>query len=165
MVAETIFTGPLFRDYVLPFLFLFVLIFAVLQKTKILGDGKKQIDAIVSFVIALIAVGFLFPAQFVNNMILYLTVAVTCILVFLLLYGFVASGKDGFSAPKWLVAIFGVVIGLTFIVAVLWAAGLLPLIYDFIYTNPDLSGSIVANVIFIVIVIGVLVALVLPKRS
>ena len=45
---------PIIRDIVLPFILVFVLVFAILEKSKLLGDGKKQINAIIGFVIAAI---------------------------------------------------------------------------------------------------------------
>ena len=43
-------------DVLLPFLLIFVIIFAVLQKTKILGEGKKRFNAIFSLAVALLVV-------------------------------------------------------------------------------------------------------------
>ena len=57
-MVETFFTNPLFVETILPLLLVFVLVFAVLQKTKILGEGKRQIDAIVALVVAMIFVAF-----------------------------------------------------------------------------------------------------------
>jgi hypothetical protein len=48
MAGETIFQNFIIKDFILPFVFMFVLVFAILEKTKILGDGKKQLDAIVA---------------------------------------------------------------------------------------------------------------------
>jgi hypothetical protein len=49
-MAVPIFISPFFMDYVLPFVLVFTLVFALLQKTKILGDGKKQIDSLVALI-------------------------------------------------------------------------------------------------------------------
>ena len=43
-------------DVLLPFLLIFVVIFAILQKTKILGEGKKRFNAIFSLAVALLVV-------------------------------------------------------------------------------------------------------------
>ena len=40
-------------DIMLPFLLIFTVIFAILQKTKILGAGKKQFNAVIALVVAL----------------------------------------------------------------------------------------------------------------
>jgi len=43
-------------DALLPFLLIFVILFAMLQKTKILGEGKKNFNVIISTIIALLVV-------------------------------------------------------------------------------------------------------------
>lgn len=43
-------------DALLPFLLIFTIVFAVLQKTRILGEGKKNFNVIVSLVLALTTV-------------------------------------------------------------------------------------------------------------
>ena len=70
-MVETIFTNPLFVETILPFLLVFTLVFAILEKTKILGDGKRQIDAIVALVIGLIFVAFGYETNIVVRMITY----------------------------------------------------------------------------------------------
>ncbi|MBI5073475.1 hypothetical protein HZA99_06685, partial [Candidatus Woesearchaeota archaeon] len=43
-------------DALLPFLLIFTILFAMLQKTKILGAGKKNFNVMVSFIIAAMVV-------------------------------------------------------------------------------------------------------------
>jgi hypothetical protein len=43
-------------DALLPFLLIFVILFAMLQKTKILGEGKKNFNVIVAAIVALLVV-------------------------------------------------------------------------------------------------------------
>ncbi len=43
-------------DAILPFLLIFVMLFASLQKTKILGEGRKNFNTIVSAIVALLVV-------------------------------------------------------------------------------------------------------------
>src|SRR3989338_10198213 len=43
-------------DVLLPFMIFFVIIFAVLQKTRVLGDDKRRFNAIISFAIAMLVV-------------------------------------------------------------------------------------------------------------
>ena len=52
MVIETILTSEFAVGIIYPFLLVFVLIFAVLQKSKILGEDKKQIDSLIALSIA-----------------------------------------------------------------------------------------------------------------
>ncbi len=99
-----LFASDLFTQGVLPFLLVFVLIFAILQKTKILGEGKTQIDALISLAIALILIGMPAPRDYIVNMMPWLAVALVVLLVFMLIYGFVATGPDpkkGLEMPEW----------------------------------------------------------------
>ena len=43
-------------DVMLPFLLMFTLMFAILQKTKILGDDKKNFNTVVALVMSLLIV-------------------------------------------------------------------------------------------------------------
>ena len=43
-------------DSVLPFILIFTIVFAVLQKTKIIGEGKRQFNTIVALVLSLMVV-------------------------------------------------------------------------------------------------------------
>src|SRR3989344_5787366 len=86
-MVETIFTNQLFVETVLPFVLVFTIVFAILQKTSILGKDKKQIDAIVALVIGLTFVAFPAPTEIVVKMIPVLGVALATIFVFLILLG------------------------------------------------------------------------------
>lgn len=97
-----LFTTDLFTKGVLPFLLVFVLVFAILQKSKILGDGKAQIDALIALVVGLILIGFPAPRDYIINMIPWLAVALVVLLIAFLVYGFIASdNKDGLKMPEW----------------------------------------------------------------
>ena len=88
MVDELIIQNPWVTHFILPFLLVFTIIFAVLQKSEILGKGKKQIDAIVGLVIGLMFVGFPGPRDLVVNLMPFLAVGLVMILVLFLLWGF-----------------------------------------------------------------------------
>lgn len=124
MVQETIFQNWLFKDFILPFALIFFIVFAILEKTKILGDERKQLNAMLAFVIALIFLGFAAPKDFVANMILFLSVAIVVVLVFLMLYGFATGGESDFGISngfKWFV---GVLAFISVVIAVVWASGI-----------------------------------------
>ena len=93
-LTAPIFISPFFLDYILPFVLVFTLIFAILQKTKILGDEKKQIDAIIALVIGIILISFPFARDIVVKLMPFLAVSVAILLVFMLLYGFVYGKTD-----------------------------------------------------------------------
>jgi len=154
MVKETIFQNWIFRDYILPFLLVFVLVFAVLEKTKLLGDGKKQLDAIVALIIGLIVVGVLYPKDIMANMILFLSVSLVIVFVFLLLYGFVVGDKDGFKLSSELKIALGIIIGVAVIFAGVWAMGLNVEIFDILFKQ-SWSESLWTNIAFIAIFVFV----------
>ena len=162
-MVSTIFTGPLFRDYILPFLLVFVVVFGILEKTKIFGDEKRQINALTGFIIALIAVGFEFPRQVINSLVLYFAVVVVIILIFMILYGFVASTKDGFTPHAWIKWVFGALIIISLTVAVFWATGSMNGAIQFFFYDP-VGSMILTNILFVAIIAGA-IALMLKKWS
>jgi len=124
-MAETILQHPVATKFIYPFLLMFFIVFAILEKTKVLGD-KKQINALVGFVVALIFVSAAYPKMVVGNMVLFLTIALVVVFVVLMLWGFIA-GEEGLkftSAPKGLKWTIGIVIVIGVFLAVLWASGL-----------------------------------------
>ena len=164
MALETILQHEIFTKFILPFLLIFVIVFAILEKTKLLGDDKKQLSAIIAFVIGLIFVSVAYPKIVVSNMILFLTVALVVVFVVLLLWGFVtgASLKENILKKeiKWVV---GIVIVLAVIIAVFWAMGIENDIFDFLFKQ-SWSNSFWTNFLFIAVIAAAL-ALILKKKA
>jgi len=154
MVEETIFQNWIFKDYILPFLLVFVLVFAVLEKTKLFGENKKQLNAIFAFVVGLIVIGVLYPKEVIGNMILFLTVSLVVVFVFLLLYGFVSGDKDEFKLGKGMKIALGIVIGIAVILAVIWATGVNETLIGLLFRS-DWSEAFWTNLAFIVIFVFV----------
>lgn len=152
MVTETILQHPIFLRFALPFFLVFFIVFAILQKTKLLGEGKAQIDALVSLVVGLLFVAFAYPTEVVQNMILFLTVAIVVMFVALLLFGFFVGAdlkeKMFEGNVRWVV--LGVVLVATTI-AVLWATGVEGSVWDFLFRQ-SWSETFWINGIFIVVV-------------
>jgi hypothetical protein len=151
----------------LPFVFVFVLLFAIFQKTKILGDGKKQLDAIVAAVLSLIFVSFASPKVIVSNLVLVLSLTLVLIFVGLLLWGFLVGGEAKVTIQdKWLKWVIAVVIVVFVIFAFLWAAGvrsdvLGSRIGGFLFKQ-SWSSAFWSNLFFIV-VIAIVLAIVLKS--
>src|SRR3989344_1418939 len=154
-MAETFATSELFTQYVLPFLLIFVIVFAVLERTKVFGsEGKKQVNAILAFVVAMIFVGFFNPKAIVTNLVLFLAVALVVMLVFLMLYGFAASDmKEGLKLEKWMKMSILAIVFVAVVLAVLWASGLGAggELIDRFFLQPW-SGVFWTNVVFVVII-------------
>ncbi|MCK5624551.1 hypothetical protein KAI04_01795 [Candidatus Pacearchaeota archaeon] len=161
MVAETILQSEILTKFVYPFLLIFFIVFAVLEKTKVLGDDQKQLNALVAFVIGLIFVGAVFPKLVVANMILFLTVALIVVFVVLLLWGFVSSGDKGLELSKGLKTFLFIVLGIAVVIAVFWATGVGGGFFDLLFSS-NWSNAFWTNFLFIVVIAA---ALALVLRS
>ncbi len=155
MAVETILQSEILTKFVYPFLLIFFIVFAVLEKTKVLGDDKKQLNALVAFVIGLIFVGAVFPKLVVANMILFLTVALIVMFVVLLLWGFISSGDKGFEISKGLKIFLFIVLGIAVVVAVFWAMGVGGGFFDFLFSS-SWSNAFWTNFLFVVIIAAAL---------
>ncbi|MCX6747032.1 MAG: hypothetical protein NTU63_02760 [Candidatus Pacearchaeota archaeon] len=166
MAEETTFLQHwIFTQFLFPFLLIFFIVFAILEKTKLFGDGKKQINALTAFVIGLIFVGAVYPKLVVTNMVLFLTIALVVVFVVLLIWGFIFGDiKEGFELEKWMKWILGGITGIAIVGGVIWATGLWAGAGDFL--KQGLTQNIITNVAFVV-VIAIALALVLigPKKS
>ncbi|MEK6846953.1 MAG: hypothetical protein AABY16_02195 [Nanoarchaeota archaeon] len=150
-MAETILSSPIISEAVLPFVLVFTVVFAILQKSKILGDGKKQIDALVALVVGLITITFANAVGIINSLLPFLAVAVVIILIFLIL---VASVSTDGTLP-WEKNFKKAIIVLAFL-AVLVAVLIVTGAWDYLayqVSGPS-SSSWVTNVVFIAIIAG-----------
>jgi len=147
-MPETILSYPFFTELVLPFLLVFALIFAILDKTKILGEEKRQINAIIAFVIGLFLIAFPFPRSIIVNLMPLLAVMAVIMLVFLMLYSF-AGGK---TEEKWVRITFGILIGLALIIALLVLTGFWDNVLNALEGGS--GSSIAANIFFIAVIIA-----------
>ena len=68
----TILQSPIFMEVLLPFILVFTVVFAVLQKTKVLGEAKSQVDALVALSVGLITVAFGYATGIIVNLIPFL---------------------------------------------------------------------------------------------
>lgn len=154
--GSTILSSPLFVETILPFLLVFTLVFAVLQKSKVLGDGKKQIDAIVSLVIGLLVISFGQATGIIIQLIPFLAVSLVVILVFMILVGSFHTGGDflGGKMKTFLMILSMITVG----IAVLWITNAWEYLYELLLFRSD--SNIVANVIFVVFIIGAIAAVI-----
>jgi len=88
-------------DSLLPFILIFTIIFAVLQKTKIVGEGKRQFNTVIALIVSLMVViphltGKYPPGQdvvtIINTALPQVSLLVIAILAALLLIGVFAPG-------------------------------------------------------------------------
>jgi len=156
-----IFNSPFFTEMLLPFLLVFVVVFAILQKSKILGDGKAQIDAIVALVIGLILIGVPGPRDIVVGLMPWMAVGVAVILVFLILYGFVAG--DLTEAPRWMKIMFGVLSGIFVVAIVLYVSGLGNSFVS--WASGTGENDLWTNILMIVLIVGAMLIAIFSGRK
>jgi len=152
-MVESIFAQPIFMEYILPFLLVFTLVFAVLDKTKLLGEGKRQINAIISLVVGLILIAFPYAQGVIVKLIPFLAVSLVVLFVFMLMYGFAMGKKEGDVLDKGVKIALGIIVGLAVIVAVLWATGAWDTIYKTLVEGGS-STQIWMNILLIAIIGG-----------
>lgn len=145
-----IFENVFFTEMLLPFLLIFVVVFAILQKSKILGDGKAQNDALVGLVVGLILIGVPGPRDIVVGLMPWMAVGVAILLVFMILYGFVAGDLTGEGMPKPLKYTFGVLAAVFTVGVVLFVTGWGNLIWGSFSGDSDIW----MNVVMIALVLG-----------
>jgi len=164
MVAETILSSSIFVDIIFPFLLVFVLIFAILEKSKVLGEDKHQINAIVALVVGLIFIAFDYPRSIVVNLMPFLAVVAVIILVFMILFGFVAGDiKEGFKMPFGLMVTFGVLIGVALVIAILVITGYWDTLLEVF--KGDSSGTVVSSIIFLAVIGGAIAVVLATGKS
>lgn len=144
---ESIFATSI-AQMILAFVLIFTLVFAVLQKSKILGDGKKQIDALIALAIALIVISVGSVLDFIQQIIPFMAIGLVIILVFMLLMGMVFNDQTLKEMP-WLKWVFAIVILIAVVVAVLvFTKG-----WDWILSFFSSDGSWAGNVVLIIVII------------
>ena len=100
-------------DVMLPFVLIFTIIYAILHKTKILGEGKKNFNAVVAIVVALLVViphvTHQFseesdPVNIINKALPQVSLIIVAVVFLLIMIG--VFGQDmvflGLAAPGWI---------------------------------------------------------------
>ena len=146
-------TYPIFTYIILPFVLLFTLIFAVLEKSKLLGEGKQQINAIIALVLAAIVIPFYTQISWMRQLVVFFAVALFILFIFMIIYGFIYGDKEGdpLKNEKWIKPTLGAVALIAVIVAVLIITGA----WEKLKAS---NGELGANILFVIIIIAGLVA-------
>ena len=148
-------------DVVLPFLLVFTIMFAVLEKTRVLGtekdkDGverpKANLNSLVAFVIGFLVVASTKLVAIINqvmaNVVLFVLVAVC----FLLLIGtFWGTEEVKLSKDNPLMIFITAVMGIGVILVFLNALGWLEPIWEYLRAN--WSTNAVASIILIIVIV------------
>ncbi len=162
-MPEPFLISPYFVDFVLPFVLVFTLMFAILQKSKLLGDDKKQIDALISLVTGLILIAFPNPRSIVVLLMPFLAVAAVILLVFMLLYGFIVGKKEGDVLGKWWKLAFGAILAVSLLVYLIYITGYFGYVYDFLFGGG--YSKIWVNLILILVIAGAIIAVIKGEKT
>tara|TARA_Y100000034_G_scaffold94740_1_gene114874 strand:- start:1494 stop:1997 length:504 start_codon:yes stop_codon:yes gene_type:complete len=161
-MVEPILISPFFTDYILPFVLVFTLIFAILQKTQLLGEGKKQINAILGLIIGVILLAFPFARDIIVKLMPFLAISAVVLFVFMLIYGFMMGKQDGDVLHKGVKIALGIIFALALVTALLFISGYWDPIYDLMF-NRATSAQIWINVLLVVVIGGAIAAVLSTK--
>ena len=161
-MVEPFLISSLFTDYVLPFILVFTLIFAILQKTQLLGEGRKQINSMIGLIVGLILISFPFARDIVVQLMPFLAVSAVILLVFMLLYGFIMGKKDGDVLHKGVKIALGIILGLALITVLLFISGYWDPIYDLMFGGEG-SSQIWINILLVAVIAGAIASVVASK--
>lgn len=158
--------ATILTDFLYPFLLMFFITYALLQKSKILGEDNAQINAFVSLVISLIFVAVVFPVIVVNNLILFLAVGVVVVFVAMMFWTFI-NGTSDFGSLKMPLGIAALV---AVVIAVLVITGVFPTIWDsigiaFSWLFDSKRNSFWTNFIIVALVVLAVVAVLKGKGA
>ncbi len=152
-MVDTFLTNPFLMKVILPFALLFVVIYAILQKSKILGEDKKGFDIIVALAISLIAISIAYPSDFMSKIIPFFAVSAIIVLVLLLLFAF-SDGSSPYNLPGGAKVAVMVAFGIGLVITIIWATGA----WDYLNTGAFTKegSSIIANLVFLLVIGGVI---------
>ncbi len=158
-------------DVILPFLLVFTITFAVLEKTRILGTIKihgsedeipnKNLNSMVSFVVALLVVATSNIVRAINESLPNIVLLLVASISFLILIGVFVKGEMDFSEQhrnwnRWFVIIMFVGVVLIFLNAIYMnVAGeeVSILEYGVSWTIDNWSGTVFGSIIILVVVV------------
>lgn len=146
-----IFELPIFANIILPFVLMFVVVFAILEKTDILGKEKRQINAIVAFVFSLIYTSVPGAVSVTKEIIPIVGVAIIVFLSFMLLFGFVGGQTNPMNKGIRITA--GIVILIALIITLLQATGSFPVLKGWFSLEEVLSTAVL--LVFIIAIFSV----------
>lgn len=147
-------------DVIMPFLLVFTIVFAILEKTKIFGMEKigdnlysrKGLNSIVAFAMALI---FVASSQLVGialGAVAQFVLLLLLPILFLLLVGTFHTGEEEFVLSKGWQTVFYVILFVGIMLVFLGQLGWLDVAYDWALSN--YNSQIFASFVFLAVMVG-----------
>ncbi|MFC1697315.1 hypothetical protein ACFL1H_03210 [Nanoarchaeota archaeon] len=162
---------------VLPFLLVFTMVFAILEKTKVLGTEKiggedvprKNINSIVAFVIAFLVVGSGQLVSIINQTVSQMVVLLALVVCFMILVGSFSKEDEGyFAKDSWYKQAFTVIM---FVGIMLITMGSIDiqgkniLLIGWEWLVDNITTTAVASVLLIGFLIGMMVIITMPTKK
>ncbi len=150
-------------DVVLPFLLVFTLVYALLEKTKILGTErvgdkeftKKNVNAMIAFVIAFFVIASAQLVAIISEITANVVLLLLLITCFMLLVGTMEKDtKEGFALSGWPKKAFMTIMFVGIILIFLNAFGWLQLLWGYLIMNWD--SQFVGIIVLLGAVIGLM---------
>ena len=155
-------------DIVLPFLLVFTVVYGIFEKTKVFGaeGDKKNLNAMVAFVIGFFVVAATQIVDIMQAALPYIMLLLVLIIMFMVVFGATLAGGEiniwehmGSSKMKGIFA-FGLFMAI--IAIVLGAIGSLQDLIDWIFLK--FTGPVLSTIILL-LVVGIFMYLVVGKSS
>ncbi len=146
-------------DVVLPFLLVFTIVFAILEKTRVFGTEKiegneytkKNLNAVTAFVIAFFVVASSKLVEIITTVSSYTVILLMLSILFLLLVGsFMKEGEGGFLTGNWNY-FFMIMMFVGIVLIFIYALGWWDSIWGFFQFRT--GGEVVGSIILIVIIV------------
>jgi len=141
-------SSPFLTNIVLPFILIFTVVFAILEKTKLLGKDKS-INWIVGLIFSLVAIGVPAAVGVLSRIIPVIAIILVIFLAWFLVFGFI--GVD-VKWPDGLKKTFLVLIGVILLGVIVWSVGL----FDYITLDTELASKVMQ----ITLLIGAIIAVI-----
>ncbi|MBI4153001.1 hypothetical protein HY497_00625 [Candidatus Woesearchaeota archaeon] len=151
-------------DIVLPFLLVFTIVFAILEKTRVLGTEKidnkeytkKNLNAMMAFVIAFLVIASTTLVRIINEVMANVVLLIVLVISFLMLVGiFLGTSETTLEKyPGWM-KFFMVILFIAIVAILLQAMGWLEAIINVLVLSRTSDWA--ATLVLLIIVIAVMI--------
>lgn len=150
-------------DVVLPFLLVFTIVFALMEKTRVLGVEKvgdkeftrKNVNSMVAFCIAFFVIASTQLVAIISEITANMVLLLILLVCFMLLVGTMhKEDSKGFALEGWTKKTFYVIMFVGIILIFLNALGWLQLVWDYMQLNWD--SQFVGIIILLAVIIGLM---------
>ncbi len=142
-------------DVVLPFLLIFTLVFAILEKIKIFGQDSQKFNAIIALVLGILLVRQGDLVNFINSYLPNVSVVIVVFLGFLILIGIFKKGNTPLAGGLMLfLTIVSLIGGIWALTAATEGTDLVVPWLDITISESDAGALVVFGILLLIIIIA-----------